>query len=335
MRLVQTLGRITSWRLESSASNTRSSTETPAYIIMTVHVFGNVAVDEFFHVKAIPAPGQSMRVQARHRDLGGKGANQAIITARAGIDVRLISFVGNDDMGLWAERQLAAEGLGLGSLARCHGSSDVSVIVVDESGENIIVTTDGAAGHLTSTMVEAHICQAHAGDILLLQGNFSPTVTGHALQCGRIHGLTQVFNPSPVHPEFSSTWSLLDLAVLNQAEALELTGEPDVHSAGRCILANGARQVVITLGRAGAILMDHSALHEIPAAPIIPVDATGAGDTFAGILVAVLARTGTIDARAVVAATEAAAVTVSRPGTRSAFPTREEILAILARYDLA
>mgnify|MGYP003586508552 CR=1 FL=1 len=81
--------------------------------------------------------------------------------------------------------------------------------------------------------------------------------------------------------------------------------------------------------------MDHRAQHEIPAEPIIPVDATGAGDTFAGILVAVLARSGPIDSRALLAATEAAAVTVSRPGTRSAFPTREEIQAILARYDLA
>jgi ribokinase len=302
---------------------------------MRVHVLGNVAVDETFRVKIMPAPGQSVLAQMRRLDLGGKGANQAIVAARTGVDVRLIAIVGDDEAGRWMQSELAAEGLDLGGLARFRGPSDTSVIIVGDSSENMIVTTNEAASHLTSAMVELHIRSAAAGDILLLQGNLNPEVTGHALHCGRAQALTTVLNPSPVNSEFSSLWPLLDLAVLNESEALELTREPDVRSAGRSILAKGARQVVITLGSAGAVLVDQGDVQEVPAVPVVPIDTTGAGDTFAGILVAVLALSGAVNSCAIAAATEAAALTVSRPGTRSAFPTREEILAIFARYDLA
>jgi ribokinase len=305
-----------------------------AFIRMRVHVLGNVAVDETLRVKCIPVPGQSVLAHTRDRDLGGKGANQAIIAARAGINVRLIAAVGDDEAGHWITRELAAEGLDLGGLLQCRGSSDVSVIIVGETAENMIVTTHGAANHLTSTVAEQHIQQAEAGDLLVLQGNLDPDVTGHALRLGRAQGLTTVLNPSPTYPAFSHLWSLLDLAVLNESEALQLTGAPDIGSAGRSIVASGTRQVVITRGRAGAVLVNRNAVAEVPAVSVAAVDATGAGDTFIGILIAVLARLGTLDLRALAAATEAAAITVSRPGTRSAFPTREEIATILACHEL-
>jgi ribokinase len=299
---------------------------------MRVHVIGNVAVDETFRVAALPMPGQSVLARARGRDIGGKGANQAIIAARAGVDVRLIAAAGDDEVGDWIRRELAAEGLSVESFANFPGPSDISVVIVGDGGENIVVTTNAAANCLTGVAVESLVGLARAGDILLLQGNLATEATDHVLRWGRGCGLKTVLNPSPVNPKFSELWALLDLAVLNETEALELSGVPDVRSAGRSILAHGARQVVITLGGSGAILFNAHEAIEIPAVPVLPLDTTGAGDTFAGILVAMLARSGEVDSRAIAAAAEAAAITVSRLGTRSAFPTRDEIRAILERH---
>jgi ribokinase len=301
---------------------------------MRVHVFGNAAIDEILSVRALPEPGQSVLARTRMCDIGGKGANQAIVIARTGLDVRLIAGIGEDEAGHWLRRELATEGLDTTGLVECSGPSDTSVVVVGDNAENMIVTTNRAAAQLTLDVVNSRLRDTEPRDVLLLQGNLAADVTGHALRIGRAQGLTTVFNPSPIHHEFANYWPLVDLVVLNRTEALGLTHQPDHLSAGRAILAEGAGKVVITLGEQGAVLLDQTSALKIPVASVVPVDTTGAGDTFAGILVAVGALSGAIDGRAVSAATSAAAITVSRPGTRSAFPRSDEIKAILARYGL-
>jgi ribokinase len=305
-----------------------------AMLDMKVHVLGNVAVDEIFPVRAMPEPGQSVLARTRMRDLGGKGANQAIVIARTGLDVRLIAGIGDDEAGRWLRRELTTEGLDTAGLVACSGPSDMSVVILGDNADNMIVTTNGAARQLTIELVTFTLRDSNPGDVLLLQGNLAADVTGHALKIGRVQGLTTVFNPSPADPAFANYWPLADLVVLNRTEALELTGQPDHLSAGSTILAEGARQVVITLGEKGAALQDRTGAKEFPAAPAIPVDTTGAGDTFAGILVAAMALSGSIDGRAIAAAAAAAAITVSRPGTRAAFPRSDEIKAILTRHGL-
>lgn len=300
---------------------------------MRVHVLGNVAVDEIFRVAVLPKPGQSVLADARTRDIGGKGANQAIVATRAGARVRLVTALGGDEPGRWAKRELAAEGLAL-DLTRHSGRTDASIIVADEGSENMIVTTHEAARQLTPQAVEASLALAEKGDVLALQGNLGADATGHALRLGRSLGLRTVLNPSPVRPGFSELWPFLDLLIVNVGEALELAATHDVEGAGRRLHQEGARQVVVTLGNAGALCVGDGGIVKVAAAPSAPVDTTGAGDTFAGVLVAVLVRTGAVDARTMAAAAEAAAVTVSRPGTRAAFPTRPELLAILARHGL-
>jgi ribokinase len=152
------------------------------------------------------------------------------------------------------------------------------------------------------------------------------------LACGREKGLTTVFNPSPVHPSFPDLWPWVDVAVLNQSEASALTGRADPAGAAHDLHAQGVGSVVITLGAEGALLLDRGGVHNIPAVPVTPVDSTGAGDTFAAVLVAASSLLGQLDTRSVEAACAAAALTVSRLGTRAAFPLPDEIRSILARY---
>jgi ribokinase len=151
------------------------------------------------------------------------------------------------------------------------------------------------------------------------------------LAYGREKRLTTVFNPSPVHSSFGHVWPLVDTAVLNQSEASELTGSADPAVASRHILAHGAENVVVTLGERGALLVNRDGMQHVPAVPVVPVDTTGAGDTFLAILVAARSLVGQLDARAVEAATAAAAITVTRLGACSAFPRADEIRSILTR----
>jgi len=88
----------------------------------------------------------------------------------------------------------------------------------------------------------------------------------------------------------------VDLLMVNDSEARELSGDWNIHRAGRWILKHGPSRVVIKQGEHGAILMDATRTFYVPAFPLEEVfDPTGAGDAFAGGFMAHLARIGSAD----------------------------------------
>ena len=89
--------------------------------------------------------------------------------------------------------------------------------------------------------------------------------------------------------------SRVDVLMVNDSEARELSGDWNIHRAGRWILRQGPRRVVIKQGEHGALLIEARRTFYVPAFPLENVfDPTGAGDAFAGGFMAYLARTGDI-----------------------------------------
>jgi ribokinase len=130
-------------------------------------------------------------------------------------------------------------------------------------------------------------------------------------------------NPSPLRGYFTDLWRLVATAFVNEGEAAALGGVASLRAAG---VSRG----VLTLGPAGALLVDGAGETEVPARPAQMLDATGAGDCFMGVALASAAlRAVQLDTRALRHASVAAALTVTRPGTVSAFPTEQELQAIL------
>lgn len=298
---------------------------------MKVFVVGNAAVDETFAVEALPSAGASILGSHVSQDLGGKGANQALVLARAGLDVRFVAALGDDDRGAWLRRALAEEGLGSEHLVSRSVRSDVSVILTTGDGDNAIVTTTDAAGRLRPDDLDRAFAAARPGDWLVLQGNLELALTRHALEAARSRGMVAALNPSPVKPGLAALWSLCDLVVLNRGEAVELTGCAGAAEAAIEIRRAGAAAIVVTLGAEGALHHDRSGTFLVPARRQTPADTTGAGDSFMGAAIASAALRGlpALDRSAVEAGTAAAALTISRIGARRAFPTRAEMAAIL------
>jgi sugar/nucleoside kinase (ribokinase family) len=84
----------------------------------------------------------------------------------------------------------------------------------------------------------------------------------------------------------------IDVLLVNDAEARELSGDWNVYRAARWIAERGPRTVVVKQGVYGAVLVDGEHVFYIPAYPLEEVyDPTGAGDSFAGGFMAHLART--------------------------------------------
>ncbi|WP_269750905.1 ribokinase [Mesorhizobium comanense] len=292
-------------------------------------ILGNATIDESMEVEAWPSPGQTVLVGAPRRDLGGKGANQALVASRAGMDVRFVAAIGRDGNGDHIATMLAGVGLDPADLMRVDADTDRSMIFISREGENAIASTTDAARAIGSRQADAIAARLGSGDQLLMQGNLSVDATKAALASARRAGATTIFNPSPVHAEYAELLPSIDLLVLNEGEAAAISGRTCHEEAVAALREAGARTVVLTLGGKGAMFGSGEGTFHVPARPVRVVDTTGAGDTFMGVLVAAMFRDAMSPRAAIEAASAAAAITVQRKGTFTAFPSAAEIGAIL------
>ncbi len=88
----------------------------------------------------------------------------------------------------------------------------------------------------------------------------------------------------------------VDVVTINDGEARQLAGEPNLVKAARAIAGMGPKTVVVKRGEYGALMFSEGAFFIVPAYPLDSVfDPTGAGDTFAGGFMGYLARQGAVD----------------------------------------
>ena len=293
-----------------------------------VVVIGNCTLDIAFRVPRFPRPGETLLARDSTRDLGGKGANQAVAAVRGGVPVSLAAAVGADEIGNAVRARLAEEGVGLDHVATLAVPTDESIVYVNPEGENSIVSTHAAAASMDLALVRPALAAAGPGDIVLMQGNLTHGLTLGCLEAARGRRAVTVLNPAPIQYGFDAVWPFVDCAILNEVESEDLTGSADPVAAAQRLLARGVRRVIVTLGARGALVARDGAAQAIPAATVEAVDTTGAGDVFCGVFVAAMARGLEIEPAARAAA-RAATLSVTRHGTQSAFPDRTEIDRIL------
>lgn len=293
---------------------------------MRAIVIGNATIDETLIVPRLPAAGETLLGEMAARDAGGKGLNQAVLLARAGLEVRFVARVGRDAEAAAVRACLAREDL-TADLIEGVEPTDRSLILLDSAGENCIVSTAAAANAMTAAEAVAALADAAPGALLLLQGNLSLETTKAALKAARTRGFITVFNAAPVEHRFSSLWPLVTLAVVNEREAEQLTGSAG-EAAARQIVAAGAEHAVVTLGARGALFANREGIEMRPAVAARAVDSTGAGDTFTAVLAAARFARGLAWPAALDAAAAAAAITIGARGALASFPSREALAAI-------
>ncbi|PIO97983.1 ribokinase [Pleomorphomonas carboxyditropha] len=288
---------------------------------MALHVVGNVCVDDTFYVDRLPRPGETVNAVASARGVGGKGANQAVAAARSGAEVVFRAALGADADAGFVRAALAGE-LPLDGLAVLDTPTDRSTILVDRTGENIVVT---AAASAMAFDPAGFPVRPGRGDYLLMQGNLRADVTGACLKRAKDRGAVTLLNPSPLG---STALPTADVVIVNAVEAEALAGCTDPAEAAHRLSRDGAASVVVTLGAEGALLLERGEPRLLPAPRVVAVDTSGAGDVFAGVLSGCLAR-GLPLFDAVAIGVRAAAVAVTRRGTLAACPSRPEIAGLI------
>jgi ribokinase len=301
-----------------------------------VAVVASLNVDHIVRAPRIPVPGETLMGSSAHRELGGKGGNQAVAAARLGAAVAAIGCVGMDEDGDEYLAALQAEDIDVSAVSRV---ADVptgrAAITVDDAGANSIVVVAGANAEIAPADAEAAV-DSGASSLRVVVGQLeaSREATVAAFSAARRSGILTVFNPAPVSRDAGTLVPLSDLVVPNEIEFQQLTGE-DPHDPRALrrgaseLLAAGARWVVVTLGEHGCAVFDAASVTQVPAVAVAAVDTTAAGDSFIGALAAHLAAVAEPTTDDVIAAAQlavrVAAVTVTRAGAHPSLPRVTEL----------
>ncbi|MGE3193204.1 MAG: ribokinase [Microbacteriaceae bacterium] len=293
----------------------------------SIVVLGSATGDLIVRQPRLPTAGETMFGVSFTTVSGGKGLNQAVAAARAGGRVGFLGAVGDDEHGDRARAVLDEAGVDTAGLVRVDAPTGTAHISVLDGGDNAIVIVPAANSAVTALDDTARGIVRPAG-FLLAQFERPMPLIAEAFRFARAAGVRTVLTPAPVAEIPADLLANTDILVPNAGEACELAAEDDPVAAA-CALSRRVGMVVMTRGEQGAIVArDGEVMTSVAAHPVTPVDTTGAGDTFVGVLVAWLADGAELGA-ALAAASAAAAICVTRPGASPSIPTRDEILARL------
>lgn len=285
-------------------------------------VVGSINADLTVRVARHPEPGETLLGSGGTITPGGKGANQAVAAALQGAEVAFIGAIGNDAYATPATALLRSSGVDISGVSAVEATTGLAVITVDEAGENTIIVVPGANALVDAAYVDAHATAISDATIVLLQGEIP--ASGFAAAVRHARGRV-VINLAPVVEVPTDALLAADPLIANEHEAGLILAQlgvevPATASAiASALIDAGFASVVLTLGAAGALVASSSFAEMIPSPQVKAVDTTGAGDAFAGALVARLASgSSLIDAAR--HAVRVAAYAVTGQGAQASYP---------------
>ncbi len=291
-------------------------------------VFGSINVDMVFRLQHLPAPGETVLTRRYELLPGGKGANQAAAAAKAGGNVLMIGAIGDDSHGQMMLETLRRAGAHTDTVIKTESPTGIAIIGVDQHGENSIIVASGANLDSRASQLDARVLARVS--TVLCQNEVPPEETASALKLAKDADIRTILNMAPAGTLEGETLSAVDVLILNEVEARAVAGDQhtDLAELATAIAARHRLSCVITQGSEGAMVVDESGMTMVPALPVNVVDTTGAGDTFAGALAAMLDEGQSLE-RATRFAVAAAGLSCQSLGAQTAQPERAAVIEAL------
>jgi ribokinase len=268
-----------------------------------VTVVGSFAVGLTIRAPRLPSFGVTMLGTDFDMGPGGKGSNQAVATARLGAHSALLALIGTDKLASIATDLYAAEGVDTALVStRTERATGVGFIILNDKGENFIILDMGANELMDVAAVDAGEARIAASDVVMAVLEIPIPAAARAMELGRRHGASTILNPAPARALPDSIFANVDYLTPNESELRILLGLPadDPRSSRELageLRRRGVRNVVVTLGRTGALILTDELDVMVPAVPVKVVDTTGAGDAFnSGFAVALAEGRSIVDA---------------------------------------
>ena len=288
---------------------------------MKVLCFGSMNIDYVYSVDHMVNIGETETSLGMSINPGGKGLNQSVALARAGVEVWHAGMIGREGKNL--KEKCIEKGVNVGYVRTVEGQSGHTIIQVDKNGDNSIILFGGANQCMTIGFINEVFEGFGRGDMILLQNeiNMLDVIIDKAYE----KGMQIVLNPSPYNEGLESCdLSKISFFLLNEIEGEQMTGEKNPDDILKKIhLLYPNAKVVLTLGEAGSVYMDGDSIYRQEAFKVKAVDTTAAGDTFTGYFIASIIK-GMTPEEGLRMASKAASIAVTKHGALDSIPYVEE-----------
>ena len=302
---------------------------------MSISILGIYVADLVFFGKKIPVEGETILGNNFVIGPGGKGSNQAVAAAKAGVKTYFISKIGDDQFGSMARKIYEEAGVDYSKviISSEHSTGAAGIFVDQQSGKNAINVVAGAAGALTTDDIDQAADVIKNSQVFLTQLEAPKEVVFYALKIAKENNVTTVLNPAPATLIDKEIFPLIDYFTPNETEAgfyvnHKVEDEEDAKKASDKLLQLGIKNIIITLGEKGAFFANDRENFHVPVVDLNnPVlDTTGAGDAFNGGFAVALTENEKYNIKdAIKFASATAGLSTTKIGTANSMPSRDEI----------
>lgn len=294
---------------------------------MAVFNFGSINIDHVYSVDHFVAPGETLSSTSYRAVLGGKGANQSIACAKAGIKTFHVGSIHSNDADMLVPMLNANVDMQFVSQQNALASGH-AIIQVNAEGENAIILFAGANHSLNAEKISTALLQATNDDWVLLQNETNEVNT--LIDLAHAANIKIAFNPAPMTGDVAKLpLHKISLLIVNEVEAMQLTATASIAEAKQALVAMSADiQILLTLGKQGVCYLHMQREVSVPAFKVEAVDTTAAGDTFIGFFLAHFANNVDTE-HALKLACAASAICVTREGAAPSVPALDEVKQFL------
>jgi ribokinase len=284
-----------------------------------IFVVGSLNIDFSIQSSRFPHIGETIVGQGFSIDTGGKGANQAVACARAGVVITMIGAVGNDVFGPKLIDTLKNEGIDIAFIDIKETTTGCAIINVAQ-GHNKIVIDHGANFAIEERQIALGLEHANQGDILITQFEIPRPIIAFALKLAKSKGMTTIVNPAPACYSIGEMHEDIDFIIPNETEYEYLLTREKSN-----LLS--IKHLIITLGAEGVNYIYNGVSKTISGLKVAAIDTTAAGDTFIGYFAAMMANDCDIITSLEIA-NYAASISVTRRGAMTSIPYLKEVKAV-------
>lgn len=289
---------------------------------MKVLNFGSVNIDIVYELEHIVKGGETISTKSLERFPGGKGLNQSVALAQAGVEVYHAGCIGED--GIFLKEFLESKNVNTQYLKIISEKTGNAIIQVDESGENAIMLYSGANKSVSIKQIEETFNDFTSNDYLLLQNEINNI--SEIIKKANEKNMKIIFNPAPMDNNIKFLpLEKIDVLVLNETELEILSGKKEKEK-GKLHLKEKYPDlnIVLTLGKNGSTYFNSETDIWQKAYKVKAVDTTGAGDTYIGFLMAGMLKNLPIK-DCLELASKASAIAVMSKGAANSIPALKEV----------
>lgn len=294
-------------------------------------VVGSLNFDTVIEIVQMPQKGETISGKNVKFIPGGKGANQAFAIGKLGGTVSMIGAIGDDRAGVDLKNNLEKVNVDTSGIAIIkEQTTGQAFITVDSNGENSIILISGTNGLISKDIIDKNLDKFENSDIIIMQLEIPFNVVKYVKEIALQKNKILILDPAPARKDIPDDfWAGIDYIKPNETE-LEILVDKKLNSlndyivAARKMIEKGVKNVIVTLGEKGCLLVSKNKEKLFEANKVRAVDSTAAGDSFTAAIAISLSKNINIE-EAINFAQKVSAIVVTREGAQTSIPTKEEL----------